>query len=221
MTSAACRWTTPSAAYQDSATAERDFHPDCAPTADGPPRFDDFEILADFGDGRGDDSRARFLGIVGAFAAGLILHEDLFVNLRAAGQGLTIKELVRLFEIVLAPIFFVTMELQVRLETLLSADVILLAAALTLAAGIAKLASGWGSESGSNRWLVGLGMMPRGEVALIFATSAYGTCANAYFRIKIAALLLACGSRKPSPIDFLEGLRRARRMATHTGRAPS
>jgi phospholipase/lecithinase/hemolysin len=35
------------AAYQDSATAERDFHPDCAPTTDGPPRFDDFVFWDD------------------------------------------------------------------------------------------------------------------------------------------------------------------------------
>jgi Kef-type K+ transport system membrane component KefB len=127
--------------------------------------------------------------IVGAFTAGLILHDEAFAKLPRAKEQSTIKELVRPFEVVLAPIFFVTMGIQVKLEDLLSADTLLLAGALTLAGGIGKIASGWGSERGSNRWMVGFGMMPRGEVALIFAS--IGTTLGVLGDSVFAAIVLA------------------------------
>ena len=44
------------------------------------------------------------------------------------------------------------------------------AASLTLVAIIGKLVSGWGVlDRRVNRWVVGVGMVPRGEVGLIFA----------------------------------------------------
>jgi Kef-type K+ transport system membrane component KefB len=41
--------------------------------------------------------------------------------------------------------------------------------ALTAVAILGKLAAGWGCPKGMNRLAVGIGMMPRGEVGLIFA----------------------------------------------------
>lgn len=50
-----------------------------------------------------------------------------------------------------------------------SKDVILSGLALTVVAIIGKVAAGWGAPSTMNRLAVGFGMMPRGEVGLIFA----------------------------------------------------
>lgn len=72
-------------------------------------------------------------------------------------------------EVILVPIFFVLMGIQVKLETFLQPDVILLAVGLLVAAIIGKVVSGFGAFGGSNRMAIGAGMMPRGEVGLIFA----------------------------------------------------
>jgi len=72
-------------------------------------------------------------------------------------------------EVILVPIFFVLMGIQVKLETFLDIQVILTAAALLVAAIIGKVASGLVAGKGVNRLAVGIGMMPRGEVGLIFA----------------------------------------------------
>jgi Kef-type K+ transport system membrane component KefB len=61
------------------------------------------------------------------------------------------------------------MGLQVKLETFLQPDVVLLAAGLLVAAILGKLVSGFGALGVKNRWAIGIGMMPRGEVGLIFA----------------------------------------------------
>lgn len=107
--------------------------------------------------------------IIGAFTAGLILHEDYFEQLHAGERVVAIKDLIMPLEVILVPIFFVLMGLQVRLESFLDRNVILLAAALLLAAIVGKILSGWGAWRSHNRLLIGLGMMPRGEVGLIFA----------------------------------------------------
>jgi Kef-type K+ transport system membrane component KefB len=60
------------------------------------------------------------------------------------------------------------MGIQVKLEALASKDV-LIAGALTAVAIIGKVLSGLGCPKRMNRWAVGFGMMPRGEVGLIFA----------------------------------------------------
>ena len=73
-------------------------------------------------------------------------------------------------EVILVPIFFVLMGIQVKLETFMDPGVILLAAGLIVAAIVGKVISGFGAFGGSNRWAIGVGMMPRGEVGLIFAS---------------------------------------------------
>jgi len=46
----------------------------------------------------------------------------------------------------------------------------MLAIALILAAIVGKLVSGWGANPKDDRLLVGIGMLPRGEVGLVFAS---------------------------------------------------
>lgn len=103
--------------------------------------------------------------IVGAFAAGMILND--FFDQELEGQSL--HELLSPLESLVVPLFFVWMGIQVKLEALGSRDVLIAGLALTVAAVLGKAASGWGCPKSMNRWAVGFGMMPRGEVGLIFA----------------------------------------------------
>jgi Kef-type K+ transport system membrane component KefB len=61
------------------------------------------------------------------------------------------------------------MGIQVKLETMASKDVLIAGLALTIVAIVGKVAAGWGCPPTMNRLAVGFGMMPRGEVGLIFA----------------------------------------------------
>jgi Kef-type K+ transport system membrane component KefB len=107
--------------------------------------------------------------IVGAFAAGLILDE---VHYKPTG-GRTERKLHDLLQpvsTILVPIFFVLMGLKVDLRLFVRFDLLGFAAALTIAAIIGKQVCALGvTDRGINRFAVGLGMIPRGEVGLIFA----------------------------------------------------
>ncbi len=106
--------------------------------------------------------------IVGAFAAGLILDEVHFKHGRQPERDL--NDLLQPVSTVLVPIFFVLMGLKVDLRLFTRVDILGLALALTVAAIIGKQICALGViERGVNRLAVGLGMIPRGEVGLIFA----------------------------------------------------
>lgn len=111
---------------------------------------------------------AGLAAIVGAFAAGLILEE---VHFRGFREEITIEQLLRPLATFLVPIFFVLMGIQVRLETFADLSVLGVAVGITLAAIIGKQICGLGIlEKGLDRLTVGVGMIPRGEVGLIFAS---------------------------------------------------
>jgi Kef-type K+ transport system membrane component KefB len=106
--------------------------------------------------------------IVGAFAAGLILEE---VHFKAFHEKITIEQLMKPVAAFLVPIFFVLMGIQVRLETFADLSVLGVAGGITLAAIIGKQICSLGVlENGLDRLTVGVGMIPRGEVGLIFAS---------------------------------------------------
>jgi Kef-type K+ transport system membrane component KefB len=108
---------------------------------------------------------AGLAAIVGAFAAGVILN-DIFDR---EMEGLSLRELLSPVESLIVPLFFVWMGIQVKMEALASKDVLIAGAALTAVAIIGKVLSGLGCPKRMNRLAVGFGMMPRGEVGLIFA----------------------------------------------------
>ena len=110
--------------------------------------------------------------IVGAFAAGLLLMDSQFDFWECEGcRTYRIKELFAPLEAILVPIFFVLMGLQVKLESFLDFDVVTLAVALTGAAVLGKVVAAVGVRAaGLNRLAVGVGMLPRGEVGLVFAS---------------------------------------------------
>jgi Kef-type K+ transport system membrane component KefB len=109
--------------------------------------------------------------IVGAFAAGVILHDGYFRHWGDYREHrFSIRDLIAPLETILVPIFFVLMGIQVKLEAFLDWHVVTMAAGLLVAAVAGKLACGFVARKKTNRLAVGIGMMPRGEVGLVFAS---------------------------------------------------
>lgn len=105
--------------------------------------------------------------IIGAFAAGLVLAR----TERAEQIEREVHDIAQFF----IPIFFVSVGAAIDLRTLnpFNAETrqfALIGLALTIVAIIGKLVSGWAVlERGLKRHVIGIGMVPRGEVGLIFA----------------------------------------------------
>ena len=107
--------------------------------------------------------------IVGAFAAGLVLDEVHYESFLDQGEH-KLEELLRPVALFLVPIFFVRMGVAVDLATFGQGEVLGFAALLTLAAIVGKMICAAGVlEHGLDRVSVAVGMVPRGEVGLIFA----------------------------------------------------
>jgi Kef-type K+ transport system membrane component KefB len=135
---------------------------------------------------------------LGAFAAGLILSGSKHTK---AIQG-SVLPLVSLF----ATIFFVLIGTSMDLSVINPADPtnragLVVAAFLLVVAILGKLVSGWSflSEKPTNRLVVGLGMMPRGEVGLIFL--GLGTSAGLLTpSLEAAILLMVIGTTFLAPV---------------------
>jgi Kef-type K+ transport system membrane component KefB len=112
--------------------------------------------------------QAGLAGIVGAFAAGLVLEDVHFEGHVKRGEQ-PLHESLRSITALLVPIFFVRMGMLVHVDNFLKPGVMGFALALTVAAMIGKWACGLATPRGVSRVTVALGMMPRGEVGLIFA----------------------------------------------------
>jgi Kef-type K+ transport system membrane component KefB len=107
--------------------------------------------------------------IVGAFAAGLILEEVHYKSFTDRGEY-PLHELIAPIATFLVPIFFVRMGMLVDLRTFGRPEILGFAAVMTLAAIIGKQVCSLAIfDKTINRIAIGLGMIPRGEVGLIFA----------------------------------------------------
>lgn len=140
--------------------------------------------------------------IVGAFAAGLILdpvHFRYFKDAKIvrdvkkamkeadASSETTkqvnkaieehshrhIEDLIEPLAFLLVPIFFVLTGMEVKLDSLFDGRVLLVALAITIVAVVGKVMAGLAAGK-VNKWMVGCGMIPRGEVGLIFASIGKG-----------------------------------------------
>ena len=108
--------------------------------------------------------------IVGAFAAGIVMSDSFFRHYETEGKRpISIRELIMPLEVILVPIFFILMGIQVKIDAFMSWPVVVVGAGLLVAAVLGKLVCGLGARPPVNRWIVGIGMMPRGEVGLVFA----------------------------------------------------
>jgi Kef-type K+ transport system membrane component KefB len=121
----------------------------------------------------GISGAAGLAPIVGAFAAGLILDE---VHVRPFGHKSAhdLSEIIGPIVGVMAPIFFVRTGMMVQLGGI-GTELLILALALTVVAIVGKLVSGLGVRGDTiDKLTVGIGMVPRGEVGLIFANVGAG-----------------------------------------------
>jgi len=112
--------------------------------------------------------QAGLAGIVGAFAAGLVLEDVHFEDHVKRGEK-PLHESLHAITALLVPVFFVRMGMLVHVDNFLKPGVMGFALLLTAAAMVGKWACGLAVPRGVSRVTVALGMMPRGEVGLIFA----------------------------------------------------
>lgn len=119
--------------------------------------------------------------IVGAFAAGLIIDGTGFPKFFGKSET-SIEHLIFPISNFFVPVFFVHMGMQVDLMTFADTSVIIFGVTLSVMAILGKQACGLGvfgkDNKSVNRVLIGIGMIPRGEVGLIFAVIGAGLSIN-------------------------------------------
>jgi Kef-type K+ transport system membrane component KefB len=113
---------------------------------------------------------AGLASIVGAYAAGLILEPAHIVDLEHRERH-TLEELIHPLVTVLSPLFFVLMGAKVDPTALFKPATLGFAAALALLGVVGKFMAGYGGGKGTRAAVVGWGMVPRGEVGLIFVAA--------------------------------------------------
>jgi len=157
--------------------------------------------------------------IVGAFAAGLVLDATHFRYFKDHGliselkqlaetetagtkekiQAATekhaekhIEELIEPLGYFLVPIFFVMTGFDVRLDLLANLPILIIALGLTVAAFVGKILAGVAAGK-VNKWIVGIGMIPRGEVGLIFAMigKSLGVISESMFSVIVIMVILS------------------------------
>ncbi len=111
--------------------------------------------------------------LVGAFAAGLILEDIHYVDFTTRGEQ-KLEELVAPISSIFVPVFFVLMGMKTDLTVFADPGILALAALLTLAVVVGKQLCSLTAlkpkdASRLSRFTIGVGMIPRGEVGLIFA----------------------------------------------------
>ncbi|WP_129628959.1 cation:proton antiporter [Candidatus Oscillochloris fontis] len=157
--------------------------------------------------------------IVGAFAAGLVLdavHFESFENPRVVSeiyheikehniQNVSqiekimkhhshrhIEDIIEPVGMLLTPIFFVITGMSVQITALLNPSVLMVALGFTIAAFVGKVVAGLVAGN-VDKQIVGWGMVPRGEVGLIFAATgrALGVIDDATFSVIVVMVLLS------------------------------
>lgn len=164
-------------------------------------------------------SLAGLAPIIGAFCAGLVLDavhfksfskpsfvKDLMAIRTLKGKAREkvngviekhshthVEDLVNTLGYILVPIFFVFTGLQIDFGTLLNPKLYLYALALGVAAILTKLIAGIAASGSLNeKLLVGISMVPRGEVGLIFASvgKSLGVLPSEIFSVIIMVIVL-------------------------------
>jgi len=114
---------------------------------------------------------------VGAFFAGLMIQPETYAPIRAPSEGLLESHLESM-GLVFVPLFFVLTGMRVDLSALANGTTLLFTLTLVLVAVIGKVIAGVGAGAGARKLMVGVGMVPRGEVGLIFAALGAGIEVN-------------------------------------------
>ncbi len=175
--------------------------------------------------------------IVGAFAAGLVLEPvhfrhfddpsvvaDINESITQASPEVRknvsnvleslarnhIKELIQPLGYFLVPIFFVVTGMEVRIETLFNTRILVLALAISVAAFGGKIISGLAAGR-VRKSIVGWGMVPRGEVGLIFAATgkALGVFPDDIFSMMVIVIMFTTILPPPILNALLKGQKTA------------
>ncbi len=113
---------------------------------------------------------AGLASIVGAYAAGLIL-EPAHVKALEERELHSLEDLVHPLVSVLAPLFFVLMGAKVDVGALFQPRTLLFAMVLAALGVLGKWIAGYGGGKALRASVIGWGMVPRGEVGLIFVAA--------------------------------------------------
>ncbi len=163
--------------------------------------------------------RVGLAPVVGAFAAGLVLdpvhfryfeEPKMIVDIRKILKDASPEIKSRLMPVVehhatrhvddlldslghfLVPIFFVTTGMGVKLESFMNGSILTIGLGIALVAFVGKLASGLVAGK-VNKLVVGWGMVPRGEVDLIFAATgrSLGVISDEVFSMIVIVIILS------------------------------
>ncbi|MFN7094881.1 MAG: cation:proton antiporter, partial [Burkholderiales bacterium] len=113
--------------------------------------------------------------IIGAFVAGVLLDDKLFKGFATSSfEPVTplenhLAHLIAPLGKILTPIFFIYAGMQVDIIAALNFETLKLAGLISLLAILSKACCGCFLPKPINKWLVGFGMVPRGEIGIIFA----------------------------------------------------
>jgi Kef-type K+ transport system membrane component KefB len=110
-----------------------------------------------------------------------------------------IEEVIEPISLFLVPIFFVKVGMDVRLDTLFDLHIVLVALGITIAAIAGKIVSGFAAGN-VRKLVVGWGMVPRGEVGLIFAATgrALGVVSDEVYSVIVIMVIFS--TLLPPPI---------------------
>lgn len=114
--------------------------------------------------------RAGLASIVGAYAAGLLLEPAHIKHLEDK-ELRTLNDLLHPLVVSLSPLFFVLMGAALDPRTLASPRVLVMSVVLAGLGIVGKLAAGLVAGPGLRAQSIGWGMVPRGEVGLIFVAA--------------------------------------------------
>lgn len=108
--------------------------------------------------------------IVGAYAAGLIL-EPAHIHVLEERELHQLEDLIHPLVVTLSPLFFVLMGAKVDPSTLLEGRTLFLAVFLAALGTAGKFVAGYATGRNLRAAVIGWGMVPRGEVGLIFVAT--------------------------------------------------
>ena len=174
--------------------------------------------------------------IVGAFAAGLVLdpvHFKLFKKPKVSEELIKhseclsdvekekvlkmasgyshkhIEDLIEPLAHFFVPIFFVITGMAVDLKTLFDTKILFVALIITVVAIIGKYISGFAAGKKANKHLVGFGMVPRGEVGLIFASigASIGVVTGQLYSVIVFMVILTTLITPPVLTVFLKKMK--------------
>lgn len=178
--------------------------------------------------------------IIGAFAAGLFLdpvhfnsfrHKKMFRELTAISEKLTpedrlvvektfkhyeekeVEDLIEPLARLMVPLFFVTIGMAVDVTLLLNLKTIGIALVILAVAVVARMSAALAAGKGVDRVLIGVALIPSGEVGLVYAALGreLGVVSNEVFAIIITVMVL---STLLAPIVLNSLLRRKKDLPT-------